>query len=214
MKYKYIYFDLDGTIIDSSGGVVECIKKSLSNYDLDKFNEETLKQTIIGPPLYEGLNKLLDTENTQLLNSLVYDFRQCYNSAGVYENKLYEGITNILKQLSLNSTLTLLTSKPEKFARIILQQHNISQYFTTIDGAGEKDTKSEKSQKLMYYTQNNKSLSIMIGDRIEDILAAKKADIDSLAVSYGFENIDMLTLHQPTYCADSTHDILSILKSV
>jgi len=56
MKYKYIFFDLDGTIIDSSEGVLSSIKIVLKKYNLDRFSTKILKKTLIGPPLYEGLS--------------------------------------------------------------------------------------------------------------------------------------------------------------
>jgi phosphoglycolate phosphatase len=210
--YKYIYFDLDGTIIDSSSGVVSCIKRSLSNHNLDNFDDDIIKQIIIGPPLYEGLQRLLDSDNKQLLDNLVQDFRDCYNQNGVYENVLYDGIKEVLKQLSSKSSLILLTSKPEKFAKIILEQHNILQYFMTIDGAGEKDKKSKKAQKLIQYTQINQGKSIMIGDRVEDILASQEAKIDSLAVTYGFDDNNLLAQYSPTYIVNTTQNILQILQ--
>jgi phosphoglycolate phosphatase len=210
--YKYIYFDLDGTIVDSSSGIVSCIKQSLSNHNLDNFNDDTIKQIIIGPPLYEGLQKLLNSNDKRLLDNLVQDFRDCYNQNGVYKNVLYNGIKEVLKQLSSKSSLILLTSKPEKFAKLILKQHNILKYFIEINGAKEKDKNSKKAQKLIQYTQINQGKSIMVGDKVEDILASQKAKINSLVVTYGFDDNNLLAQYSPTYTANTTQNILQILQ--
>jgi len=212
MMYKYIYFDLDGTIVDSSSGIVSCIKQSLSNHNLDNFNDDTIKQIIIGPPLYEGLQKLLNSNDKRLLDNLVQDFRDCYNQNGVYKNVLYNGIKEVLKQLSSKSSLILLTSKPEKFAKLILKQHNILKYFIEINGAKEKDKNSKKAQKLIQYTQINQGKSIMVGDKVEDILASQKAKINSLVVTYGFDDNNLLAQYSPTYTANTTQNILQILQ--
>ena len=51
----------------------------------------------------------------------------------------------------------------------------------------------------------------MVGDRVEDISASQEAKIDSLAVTYGFDDTDLLKKQSPTYCVDSVMDIAEII---
>lgn len=205
MKYKDIFFDLDGTIIDSSKGVIECLNKTLQKYGYS-FDSEYLKSKIIGPPLYKGLNDIGIKDN---IEKIVFEFRKCYKRDGVYKNTLYKGIKNVLEELK-ECNLYLITSKPQQFAEIIVKQHSIDKYFKVIDGAQERDKISKKSEKLKKYIKNEK-ISVMIGDRCEDIIAAKNNQIASIGLTYGYENINSLKECNPTFLANHPLEILHFL---
>jgi phosphoglycolate phosphatase len=206
MKYKDIFFDLDGTIIDSSKGVMECLNKTLQKYGYS-FDDEYLKSKIIGPPLYKGLSDIGIKDN---MEKIVFEFRKCYKRDGVYQNTLYEGIKSVLEELK-KYNLYIITSKPQQFAEIILKEHNIDKYFKVIDGAKEDDKISKKSEKLKKYIKDKKT-AIMIGDRCEDIIAAKNNQIASIGLTYGYENINGLKECTPTFIANSSFEILQFLK--
>jgi len=213
LKYKHIYFDLDGTIIDSSEGVLKSVIVALKRYDLDNYSDELIKKTIIGPPLYEGLKNLTKIEDDEILKSLVIAFREEYSKQGVFQNTLFPNIIEMLDVLKeLGCHIEVLTSKPQKFAKLILKQHSIEKYFSKVDGAGEHDKSSSKAAKLSAATIKIRENSIMIGDRVEDLSAAKEAKVDSIAVSYGFDDTSLLQQHSPTYCVDNVMDIAKIIS--
>ena len=212
MKYKKIYFDLDGTIIDSSNGVVNSALYALEKYDMDNYSIEEIKTTLIGPPLYLGLKNLTD-ENDEKIDLLAKAFREEYSKQGVFQNLLFSGIKELLETLHKTECIMyILTSKPQKFAEQILKQHNIKHFFDKVDGAGEKDKNSSKIDKLGILAKEEESVSIMIGDRIEDILAGQKNCIDTIAVTYGFDNLNLLKQQNPTYIVHKASDILEIIK--
>lgn len=212
MKYKYIYFDLDGTIIDSSEGVVNSALYALKIYNLNNYSVESIKTTLIGPPLYEGLKNLTGC-NDEMINNMIKTFRDEYSTVGVLQNTLFPHIKDMLEILyELDIKMEILTSKPQKFAKQIIKQHRLEKYFININGAGDNDKKSSKSSKLGLSTKENKNISIMIGDRIEDIIAGQDNKIDTIAVTYGFDNIDLLKGQKPTYCIDSVMGIIDIIK--
>jgi len=211
MRYRYIYFDLDGTIIDSSKGVINSLLVALKKHDLNNYSVQTLKQTIIGPPLYEGLSNLLNVDD-DIIYEIIKDFREHYAKIGVFQNQLFNGIKDLLKNLyELDAQLNILTSKPQNFAQEILLQHNIIHYFQNIDGAGADDKKSTKAVKLAGTTNGREKDSVMIGDRVEDIVAGQQNCVDTIAVTYGFDNIDLLKQQQPTYMVDTTLKLKNIL---
>lgn len=213
MKYKYIYFDLDGTLIDSSQGVVNSALYALEKHNMSDYNIELIKQTLIGPPLYEGLKNLTSLNDEEMIFDLIKAFREDYANRGVYQNSLFDGIKELLEELKMNSChIEILTSKPEKFALEIVKQHSIEHYFDKIDGAGEHDKKSSKIDKLKLSTMNHKKNAVMIGDRLEDIIAGQKNDIATLAVTYGFDSTELLKQQDPTYLVDNVLDIGKIIK--
>ena len=147
-KYKYIYFDLDGTIIDSSVGVVNSVIYTLNRFNLEDYSVGSIKQAVIGPPLYQGLQNLTGIKDDSFLNEMITVFREKYSTKGVFQNSLFPNIKNTLVKLSeLGCTMEILTSKPTKFAEQIVKQHGIEIFFSKIDGAGDTDKKSLKSNK-------------------------------------------------------------------
>jgi phosphoglycolate phosphatase len=215
IKYKNIYFDLDGTIIDSSAGVVNSALYALEKFDMNNYSIDILKRTLIGPPLYEGLKNLTSCTDDGILNNMIKTFREEYSTKGVFENNLFPDIKDMLEVLfTVDCKMEILTSKPEKFAKQIIKQHKLEKYFIKISGAGEIDKKSSKSFKLGLSTKENKNTSIMIGDRIEDIIAGQDNKIDTIAVTYGFDNISLLRKQKPTYCINNVMDIVDIIKGV
>lgn len=213
MRYRDIYFDLDGTIIDSSKGVINSALYALRKHNLGNYSVEILKQTLIGPPLFQGLQNLTKINDDDFINILVKDFREEYSKNGVFENELFNDIEQLLELLhSMECNLEILTSKPHKFAQQILKQHDIKKYFSKIDGAGEYDKQSSKIEKLGLSVLGKEKNSIMIGDRIEDIIAGQKNNIDTIAVTYGFDDLNLLREQNPTYIIDNAMDIVKIIK--
>ena len=212
-KYKYIYFDLDGTIIDSSVGVVNSVIYTLNRFNLEDYSVGSIKQAVIGPPLYQGLQNLTGIKDDSFLNEMITVFREKYSTKGVFQNSLFPNIKNTLVKLSeLGCTMEILTSKPTKFAEQIVKQHGIEIFFSKIDGAGDTDKKSLKSNKLGFSTLSNQDISIMIGDRVEDIVAGRGNNVDTVAVTYGFDDLELLKKQKPTYCIDSIIDLVDIIK--
>lgn len=213
IKYKYIYFDLDGTIIDSSEGVVNSVIYTLDKFNLDGYSIGSIKQAVIGPPLYQGLQNLTGIKDDNFLSEMITVFREKYSTNGIFQNSLFPNIKNTLVELSeLGCNMEILTSKPTKFAEQIIKQHDIEEFFSKIDGAGDADKESLKSNKLGFSTLSNQDISIMVGDRVEDVVAGQANNVDTVAVTYGFDDLELLKNQRPTYCIDNIIDLIDIIK--
>ena len=120
-------------------------------------------------------------------------FRERYAVDGLFENRPYEGIKEVLEELkAAGKVLAVATSKPEKFAIRILERFELAQYFDVIAGSlldGTRESKSlvieEVFRKLKLSEEDKKDI-IMVGDRRQDVEGAKKCGISSLGVYYGF----------------------------
>lgn len=213
-KYKYILFDLDGTITDSALGITNSVKYALNKLNASIPPYETLCK-FIGPPLLDGFRDIcgFDAEKAQEAVKL---YREYYETTGLYENAVYDGIPEFLRALKeKGKTVILATSKPEKFARLILEHFNLIQYFDYAAGATIDETRNKKDAVIAYALKEcnitDKSLAVMVGDRHHDIFGAKQNGIDCVGMLYGFGSLEELTAAGADYIAENIDELYKLL---
>ncbi|HHW69851.1 MAG TPA: HAD family hydrolase [Clostridiales bacterium] len=214
-EYDIILFDLDGTITDSKPGIVNSILYALESFniyeeDLDKLN------AFIGPPLTDSFKKLYEFDDDKAILA-VEKYREYYREKGIYQNTLYDGIDRVIESLYNDSKiLVLATSKPTVFAEKVLEYHNISQYFKSINGSNLDGTRAYKDEVIEYTLSNmgemDRTRVIMIGDRKYDVIGAKQHNIDSIGVLYGYGSMHEIKSASPTYVVQTPRDLLSIIS--
>lgn len=132
MKYKYILFDLDGTITESGPGIMNSVEYALNKMNREVGERDTLKK-FIGPPLTESMEKYYGMSEEEALLGVKY-YREYYAVKGIFENSVYEGLAETLEFLKNEGyILAVATSKPEEYAkglRTNLTLQNILQGFT------------------------------------------------------------------------------------
>ena len=189
---KAIFFDFDGTIVDSSQSIYASIQYALNQLNLPSLTEDTLA-TFVGPPLLDSFIRIglsdKDAENA------VVKYREYYQEH-LHLVKLYPEIKKVLSQLKKNYQLFIASSKPEIFVRKIAEIIEVDQYFTAIYGANLAGTVSTKAEVIAYALQQRSDLSadhvIMVGDRSHDCFGAIQNNMDCIGVTYGFGSKDEL----------------------
>jgi phosphoglycolate phosphatase len=181
---EQLFFDLDGTIIDSSEGIYSSIR-----YALEKLNHEPISdarlQSFIGPPLIDSFRELGFTEETAQLAVTYY--RENYRDKGLFQVRPYDKIQDTLAELSNTHELFIATSKPEIFAQEILTHLGFAKFFKGIYGADLENKRGDKASVLAYALKEaGASKGRMIGDRSHDILGAKENGLPAIGVLYGF----------------------------
>lgn len=214
--YQYILFDLDGTLIDSEQGITESVQYALEKFGISVKDRKDLLP-FIGPPLFQSFSVFYGFDAEQSAKAVEY-YREYFGEAGVYHNRVYEGVEELLKKLkAAGKTLLLATSKYEYYAVKILEYLNFMQYFTFAAGSlkdGGRGTKAEViSYVLEHHNISDYSEAVMIGDRKHDIEGAKVVGIDSIGVLYGFGDLEELSSHQATHIAQTTEDIYRIIMN-
>lgn len=213
--YKYILFDLDGTIADSGKGIMNGVIYALEKFGIKETDQKVLN-TFIGPPLVDAFMKNYSFSNERALKAVEY-YREFYRREGIYQNSLYDGIYYLIKTLKQQGkTLVLATSKPQPFAEIVLKQYDLLKYFDFIIGATFDGSLNYKSDVIRVALQQSgitdKSLAIMIGDRYHDIEGAKENDLDTIGVLYGYGDLAEHKNAGADYIAESPEDILRIIN--
>lgn len=213
MKKAHILFDLDGTIIDSSEGIFNSINYAMKKLVKEELSLEVLK-TFVGPPLQDSFERIgLSEENAAL--AVTY-YRELYSTEGIYQAKPYDEIEKTLAELSKCQKLYLATSKPEFFAKKILEHLGFTEYFTGIYGADLEGLRIAKADVIAYALRNakleDKETIVMIGDREHDILGAKINSVDSIGVLYGFGSQKELSQAGADEIIEKPEELLSLVR--
>ena len=198
MQTETALFDLDGTLTDSGPGIMNSIRYALTKSGIAVPGEDVLR-TFIGPPLKEQFEKVFGLDSREGAE-MVVKYREYYSEKGIYENRVYDGVPEMLGRLrDAGIRVLMATSKPEIFAKRIADHFDFAKYFDFIGGACMDGTRTDKYEVIEYVLSSGGSLerslvpvsvnresTVMVGDRSHDITGAKKAGIHSLGVLYGY----------------------------
>ena len=216
MNYKYILFDLDGTLTDPTEGILNSIRHALTKYEM-AIPDDSVLRTFVGPPLKQSFMEQFHVDEATA-EQLIVAYREYFSTKGLYENLVFAGIPELLAQLQTTHTLLLATSKPETFARQILEHFDLAKYFTFIGGATMDSTRSKKADVIRYALENvgitdvaDKNQCVMVGDTAYDTLGAFEAGITSIGVLWGIDTQEQLLDNQATYLAATPEEILYIV---
>lgn len=216
--YDYFLFDLDGTLTDSGPGITNAAAYALNCAGISGYDPELLLR-FIGPPLTDSFERyfgLSGDANTKA----VTDFRVYYNTmGGKYENRIYDGIIELLEGLkSRGKALILCTSKAEPAALDITAHFGLDKYFL-IQAGGVDVIRSTKDKVIAHALSELERLTggyvkpyklVMVGDREHDIFGAKANCIDSIGVLFGYGSFEELKAAGADHIVATPTDILKI----
>ena len=204
-----LIFDLDGTLTDSKEGITKCVQYTLKHFGIEADCEDLLP--FIGPPLIDSFMKFYGMDEGQA-KIAVQKYRERFSPVGKSENKVYDGIPELLAQLKHEGIqLAVGSSKPEVFVKDILDHFDLAKYFDVIVGSCLDGSMVDKEDIIreVWRRIGGKEETIMIGDRIFDVEGAKKAGVPCVAVTYGFGSESELA--SADFQADSVNSLEEVL---
>ncbi|MBO6231407.1 MAG: HAD family hydrolase [Ruminiclostridium sp.] len=212
--YRYLLFDLDGTLTDPGVGITNSVMYALKKFGIIE-NDRTALYKFIGPPLKDSFADFFGFDGEQCELAVKY-YREYFKDTGIFENIVYDGIADLLKQLKESGrTLIVATSKPEVFAVRILKHFGLYDHFDHVAGAAMDDSRNRKADIIKYALEqcgvSSLSDAVMIGDRKHDIMGAKENGLDSIGVLYGYGDEDELREAGATFIAEKPADILKYI---
>ena len=189
MALKYALFDLDGTLTDSMLGITNCAMYALEKFGIYPESREEL-YPYIGPPLIYSFMTFHGLSSEQAERAVVY-YRERYADAGWRENRVFDGIPELLSTLKERGVhLMVATSKPEVYTQRILEYYNLSQYFSFVAGCTLDGQRSAKAEVIAYirkrYPAINEENTVMVGDRKYDVEGAHSQGLPALGVLFGY----------------------------
>ena len=213
MNKKYCFFDLDGTLTESGEGIMNSARYALTTLGYPIPSEETLR-SFIGPPLKEmfmsryGMDESAAEETVRI-------YRTYFAEKGIFENKLYDGIKELLERFSQSDKMAIVcTSKPEKYTLQILDHFGIKDKFHFIAGAvldGVRAKKPEIIAHILDTLKLPKEECVMIGDTEFDVLGAKEHGITSVGVLYGYGTPESLEKAGADYIVKDVSELSKLI---
>ena len=210
---KLVLFDFDGTVIDNSEGIYNCIRYALSEKGMPQLSVDAMRK-FIGPSLFDSFMRLCNDK--EAAEELVALYRKRYRPVGTTEVRVYDGIRELLSSLREKGIIcAVCSSKPDEFVRKISGEQGLTPLF---DGFFCPDFSSHKSDKTglaldaIKHFGVKKEETVFVGDTRYDIAAARAAGVECIGVLYGFsEDGEMDTAD---YKAENVSDIFPLIMGV
>lgn len=220
LRYKYILFDLDGTLTDSKEGICKSAQYALHKMGIEEPDIDKLVP-FIGPPLMDTFQNMYGMDEEKAKEAVKF-YRERFSVVGLFENELYPGIIELLEELrKKGAKIAIASGKPQEFIIRILEHFNISNLFDAVVGSefdgtrGKKSEEIEEALKQIYGEKvDRETLSkdtVMVGDRCFDIEGAKYHNIASIGAVYGFGSVKELKKSGADYLAKDINKLREIL---
>ena len=212
--YKYLFWDLDGTIVNTFEGITRSFAYALDSYGIHVDDMNDLRP-VIGPPLVDCFMNLYGFSEADATMA-VEKYRERYNHTYVQESALYDGIKETIQKLSsLGFSHVLATAKPQHFADGLLTHYGLADSFSYIAGASLDKSRNSKTKVLAHIIDTlgitDMSEAVMIGDREFDLKGADSFGIDAIGVLYGFGSHEELSASPHIYLAKDAKDLYNYI---
>ncbi len=216
---KAVIFDLDGTLLDTLADLADSMNYTLKKYG---FPEKELihHRNAIGNGIRNYAEKVLpkDKVSDELLDRFVPDAAQQYRNNSMVKTVVFDGIFELLDFLTEeNIAMNILSNKRDAFVKE-LTEHYFSDYnFICINGELPNIAKKPHPDAALNIAKscNIKPEEILfIGDSFYDIQTGKNAKMKTIAVTWGFQDENVLSKESPDFMAHTPEDIIEYIKSL
>lgn len=184
---RAVIFDVDGTLLDTTEGVLSSVKYTIAAHRLPPIADGELL-SFIGPPIQDSFAKHYGLEGP-VLQELAATFRERYKEGDVLKALPYEGIYEVCDELARRGiTIAVATYKRQDYAEKIMKHFGFDRYTDIIYGADHENKlkKADIIRKCLEAAGVEPKEAVMVGDTEHDALGASAAGIDFIAVTYGF----------------------------
>ncbi len=209
---QHIIFDLDGTIIDSKPEIIETFKKVLHKIKPEiTFDLESLD---FGANLVKLLN-FIYSNNTEKVNEAKQLYSDIYDRSNFEQTLLFAKVESVLKALnSKNIAMYIATNKRYIPTMRILKQKRINHFFIDVQAQEMQEntiiTKPEMI-KILITKFNIPNYAFMVGDTVGDITSGQANQLQTIAVTYGYQLANELEVAKPTYTINQFEEILNLI---
>lgn len=187
MVINSILFDLDGTLLDTTRGVICAVRETMKEYNFSIPNDNILK-SFVGPPMQLSFERYYKIEKNNAL-AVANRFREIYRENFLYMADLYPNTINVLKALKEEGySISVATNKSHENAMMILKYFHISDYCSSMMGSDLNGImkKADIINECIKEEGTHKENVVYVGDSEYDLIGANEAGVTFIGVTYGF----------------------------
>lgn len=213
MAINTVLFDLDGTVADTLPLIKKTYAKVFEEMHIPWGDDDVMK--MIGLPLREigGIMAGVGKEDEFFRNYQKQYRILHHNFIGVFP-----GIEEMLSTLHEKSfSLGLVTSKSKIGADLTLSSIDLGNYFSlvvTVDDTIKHKPNPEPVLLALEKFNKTPDEAVFIGDSPYDIMSGNRAEVTTIAVTWGMATVYELQKHNPTFCVDTREELLDVILSL
>ncbi len=210
-----ILFDLDGTLVDSSGDIAAAVNRTLAGLDLP-----TLPTGEIVSFVGDGVRKLMERTFARLgvggVDAAIARFKRDYREHCLEATRPYPGLPALLAALA-PTPMAVVTNKPAAFARQILAGLDLQAHFGAVVGGDEAPLKPDPApvrlavERLGLAPVEAAGAGLMVGDHGNDVAAGRAAGLTTCGVLWGFDQGAAVRPSRPDHLAKTPQDLAHLL---
>jgi phosphoglycolate phosphatase len=212
-----VLLDLDGTLTDSEEGIIRCMRHALEQMQRPVPDDAALRR-LIGPPTQVTFGLLLGSDDRALIEQAVLLYRERFATIGIFENRLYPGITDMLDALrDLGCRMLLATSKPHVYAQRIVEHFGLDRWLSGVYGAELDGTRADKAELIRHLLEREKldaARCLMVGDRKHDVLGARANGVKVCSVRWGYGDAAEHAAAGPDFYCDTPADVPRLVREL
>ena len=211
-KYDLAVFDLDGTLLDTSEGVLAAVRYTIEKMGFAPLPEATLA-TFIGPPVQDSFARAYGLSGP-ILQTIANVFRTQYATVDLLKAKAYPGIYDLFERLADAGVKTAVaTYKREDYALSLLRAFGFDRYTDLMHGADNENKLKRRDIIELCIKESgvaDRARVVMVGDTAHDAKGAAEIGVDFIGVTFGFgfRTETDVDLYPNVGCADAPLDIL------
>lgn len=189
MSYQAVLFDVDGTLLDTSGGILAALRHVMEDEGLPTPSSEMMR-TFIGPPVQDSFQRVFGCDDAEKAR-LAALFRSYYqDEACLFQARPYDGVFELFDRLRESGMLIgIATYKREDYARRLLGHFGFDIYTPYMFGSDVAGTLTKADiigNCLTAMGIEDHGQALMVGDTLHDAAGAVRLGVPFLAVTFGF----------------------------
>lgn len=213
-RYDVVFFDLEGTLVDPGPGAIEAARYALSRMGIIETSPYRLRR-LIGPPLEEAFELYYNMEPLEAERAADH-YSQHYLEYGMAENRLYDGVMRMLGRLRQSRTgLVAISCRDAIYVSRLMRKFELAPTFITARGRSVTGARTTKEQIVGDLLEELPVLEgkklVIVGDREDDVLAARSLGLPCVAVGYGFGSSEELRNADPDSTSGSVEELAELL---
>lgn len=188
MIYKAVFFDLDGTILNTLKDITEAVNFSLKKHGFFQKDEKTI-QTYLGLGSNHLIKNAMDGKHLELFDVVYNDYKNYYLSHFDVYTKPYPNVFNFLAKIKQKGAkLALISNKPNDICTLLINKFYPDLFDVILGQTNKLKAKPNKEMMLSVIQKLNLNNSdvLYVGDSVIDLEFAKNSDVDCILVNYGF----------------------------